>query len=86
MDDYLAILNVTYAGQNGDLADPVQWDVSDASIRSYATEAVRSGAVLGIAAIPDADFTDFVVDRFPPSATREHRLIVLRPKTPFGVL
>ncbi len=80
-----ARVNVTHQGQNGDLAEPVPFDATDAEVRRWVTEAVRGGDVPGLRADANADFTDFVVDRFAPVAgVREHSLIALRPKTPFG--
>ena len=80
-----ARVNVTYGGENGDLPDPVSVDATDADIRQMVTEAVRGGGVPGIAA-QEPDFTDFVVDRFPPKPEEgvEHNRVFLRPKTPFG--
>jgi len=78
-----ARVNVTWAGQNGDLPDPVAYDAPDTAIRQWITEAVRGGSVPGIDADPRADFSDFVVDRFPASGDRPNRLMI-RPKTPFG--
>lgn len=79
----MARLNVTFNGENGDLQDPVEYDFSDEAIKQIATEAVRTGYIIGIKAYPDADFTDFVVDRFEAAADLPARLNV-RPKTPFG--
>jgi len=79
-----ARLNITYAGENGDLADPVHFDAPDGDIKGWATEAVANGSVPGIPAAADPDFTDFVVDRFAANAERPYALIQVRPKTPFG--
>ncbi len=79
-----ARVNITYAGGNGDLPDPVSIDASDGDIRQWITEAVRGGGIPGIPATPNADFRDFVVDRFPPNEVRPHHLISIRPKVPFG--
>ncbi|MFO0750162.1 MAG: hypothetical protein U1F43_31505 [Myxococcota bacterium] len=79
-----ARLNITWSGMNGDLPDAVGWDLSDAALQQVALESVRAGSVPGIGADLQADFSDFVVDRF--AATHEvpfNRLFV-RPKTPFG--
>lgn len=84
IEDGHARVNVTWAGQNGDLPDPVHFDSTDADIKQWITEAVRNGDVPGIAADPNADFTDFVIDRFPPSEVRNFSLLQLRSKTPFG--
>lgn len=79
-----ARVNVTFAGQNGDLPDPVNFDATDADVKQWVTEAVRTGGVPGVPATENANFTDFVVDRFAPTATRPFNLLQLRPKTPFG--
>lgn len=79
-----ARVNITYAGSNGDLPDPVSIDANDGDIKQWVTEAVRGGGVPGIPASPDASFTDFVVDRFPPTEARPYTLFGIRPKTPFG--
>lgn len=79
-----ARVNVTFGGQNGDLIDPVPLHSTDADIRTWVTEAVRTGGVPGIPATPTADFSDFVVDRFAPTEARRFHSIFLRPKTPFG--
>lgn len=84
MEPNQARVNVTYAGSNGDLPDPVSFDATDGDIRQWVTEAVRGGGVPGIAAAPAADFTDFVVDRFGPTDARPYNLLAVRPKTPFG--
>lgn len=83
-----ALVNVTWAGQNGDLPDPVAYDSTDGDIRQWVTEAVRAGDVPGIAADQNAAFGDFVVDRFPATADAEDgdkpNRLMIRPKTPFG--
>jgi len=79
-----ARVNVTYSGQNGDLPDPVYFDSTDGDVRAWVTEAVQNGSVPGIPATGDADFGDFVVDRFSATEARPYNLIQLRPKTPFG--
>jgi hypothetical protein len=79
-----AMVNVTFSGQNGDLRDPVPVDSTEAQIRTWVTEAVRGGSVAGIPATQNADFGDYVVDRFAPTDDRPHNLIQVRPKTPFG--
>lgn len=79
-----ARVNITWAGQNGDLPDAVSYDATDGDVRQWVTEAVRTGGVPGIGAAPLADFRDFVIDRFPASAARPYNLIQVRPKTPFG--
>ena len=83
MDDE-AMVNVTWNGQNGDLPDPVSFDSTDGDILQMVTEAVRAGDVPGIPADTTATFTDYVVDRFDATDARPHKLISIRPKTPFG--
>ena len=79
-----ARVNVTYGGQNGDLPDTVHVQATDFEIRTWVTEAVRSGSIPGIRATRGANFRDFVVDRFSATEARPYNLIQLRPKTPFG--
>ena len=78
-----AKLNITFQGQNGALPDPMSYDATDADVRQIGTEAVRAGSVPGIPAFLEADFTDFVVDRFPATGDLPNRLM-LRAKVPFG--
>lgn len=80
----MAQLNVTINGQNGNYPDPVSYDLDDAGVRGIVKEALLDGYIPGISADPDADITDFVVDRFPATAELPPR-IFLRPKTPFGL-
>lgn len=79
-----AKVNVTWRGQNGDLVNPVGYDSTSEDVRTWVTEAVRTGGVPGIPADDAADFRDFVVERFPPTEIRPWPLISVRPKTPFG--
>jgi len=79
-----ARLNVTWAGANGDAVEPVPFDASDADVKTWAAEAVRSGSIPGIPVDPRVDFTDFVVDRFAPTEARPFRMLMIRSKTPFG--
>lgn len=83
MDEQHARLNITYGGYNGDLTDPIAYDSADGDVKQWATEAVRNGNVPGIPAQANADFTDFIVDRFAATAELPGR-VMLRPKTPFG--
>jgi len=84
MEQNEARLNITFAGQNGDLPDPVPYDAANGDVFQWATEAVRAGSVPGLPADATADFSDFVLDRFPANETRPYNLLSLRPKTPFG--
>ena len=77
-----ATLNITWAGQNGDLPNPIAFDAPDADIRRWAAEAVRAG-IPGISADAGVSFRDFVVERFSATHDLPNR-VVLRPETPFG--
>ncbi len=79
-----ARLNITWAGQNGDLPDPVPYAASTHALKRWAAEAIRGGSVPGIHAKSAVRLHDFVVDRFPANATIPHNRIFIRPKTPFG--
>jgi len=83
MEAHEARLNITVNGMNGDLLDPVMFDATDDDIKNWATEAVSNGDVPGIEAVPNVDFTDFVVDRFTANDEQPNRIFI-RPKTPFG--
>ena len=78
-----ARVNITHGGNNGDLPDPVSFDATDADVKAWVTEAVRGGGIPGIPANPNANFADFVVDRFAATGDLPNRISV-RPKTPFG--
>lgn len=78
-----ARVNVTYAGANGDLPDPVAFDATNEQVKGWISEAIRGGGVPGIDA-QEVDLTDFVVDRFAATEVRPYALISIRPKTPFG--
>lgn len=84
MENYEARLNITYGGENGELPDPVSFDATDGDIKAWAAEAIQNGSVPGIKADVNADFTDFVVDRFSATEEVDHNRLMLRPKTPFG--
>ena len=77
-----AQLNITCRGENGDLPDPVNYDMTDQEIRQMASEAVATGYVPGITA-QVVDFSDFIVEHYPAEGDLPARLM-LRPKTPFG--
>jgi len=85
IEDFQARLNITFGGQNGDLPDPVSYDLSDQTIKTMVEEAIRTGSVPGIPNTEGVDLTDFKVDRFEPTAVRPYRLISVRPKTAFGI-
>jgi hypothetical protein len=79
-----ARLNITWAGNNGDLPEPVSYDATDEDIKTWAAEAVRGGHIPGIPAAEDVAFHDFIVDRFPATPDVGFNRLFLRPKTPFG--
>lgn len=79
-----ARVNITVAGCNGDLPDPVSFDATDGDVKAWVTEAIRAGSVPGIPANPNVNFVDFVVDRFAATEARPYNLLQVRPKTPFG--
>lgn len=83
----MARLTITYNGQQGDLPDEIPFDrevMSDEEIRRTAAECIETGYVPGIDTFVGADFSDFVVDRFPAREDIPINRIALRPKTPFG--
>lgn len=80
-----ARVNITYRAQNADLPDPVDFDATDVDVRRWVTEAVRAG-IPGIAADPTADFADFVIDRFEADDVNPLNRLLVRPKTPFGMI
>ncbi len=80
-----ARLGVTYDGKYADLRDPVPFDATDAQVVGWATESIQSGTAPGIPAIPTADLSGFVVERFTATPERPLNLIQVRPKVPFGV-
>lgn len=79
-----ARLNVTWKGQNGDLPDSVAFGATDAEIKRWATEALRTGGIPGITADPCANLDGYVVDRFSATAEIPYPRLFCRPKTPFG--
>lgn len=82
--DTEARVNITYGGKNGDLPDPVMFQSTDGDIKTWVTEAIRTGGVPGLDPAPNADFSDFVIDRFAATEVRPYNLLTVRPKTPFG--
>lgn len=84
MRHWEARVNITWAGQNWDLPDPIAYDATDRQVLAMVTEALRSGGVPGIRADRYVDLRDFVVDRFPAGRDVRHNRIFVRPKTPFG--
>ena len=84
MNAFEARVNVTWAGFNGDLPDPVLFDAPDVAVRDWVAEAIRTGSIPGIPADGRVDLRDFVVDRFPAGGEVPFLRIFVRPKTPFG--
>lgn len=84
IQDNEAQVNVTYAGQNGELPDPVFAETTDTDLKTMVTEALRAGSIPGVGAHPNADLHDFIVDRYPPSEARPWKYIQIRPKTAYG--
>ena len=83
IEEYEAVVNVTWGGQQGELPDPVSKDASDGDVLQWVTEAVQGGNIPGIDADPNVNFEDYVVDRFAAKDDLPNR-ISIRPKTPFG--
>jgi hypothetical protein len=81
-----ARLNVTWNGQNGDLADAVSYAATDMELKTWAMEAIRSGTIAGIRADLRCDLSDFVVDRFTAGGEVPYNRVFVRPKTPFGTV
>lgn len=79
-----AVLNITWAGQNGNLAEPVPFSATNAELKAWAMEAIRGGNVPGISADRSVDLSDSKVDRFPPNADRNYNYFVIRANTPYG--
>ena len=79
-----AWMNITWQGQNGDLADPVSFTASDHQLKHWAAEAIRGRSVPGIHTRDHVSLNDFIVDRFPANRTNPYNRIMIRPKTPFG--
>lgn len=84
MEGFEARVNVTYAGFNADLPDPVPFDTTDAVVRGLVEEAIRTDSLPGITPDAAVDLRDYVVDRFSATAEVPCHRIMLRPKTPFG--
>jgi len=83
MEEYQALVNVTWSGQSGELPDPVSYDATDGDVLQWVTESIRGGSITGIDTDPGASLEDFVVDRFAAKDGLPNRISV-RPKTPFG--
>jgi hypothetical protein len=84
MEAHEARVNITYAGTNGDLPDPIPFDSQDEVVRRIVEEAIRTGGVPGINVDSDVDLSGYVVDRFGPNEARPNFLLSVRPKAPFG--
>lgn len=81
-EDY-AKLNITYAGEQGDLPAPIPFDIDDDEVRRIAAEAIRAGTVPGIDADPTASLDGFIVKPYGARDGLPNR-IVIRPATPYG--
>lgn len=87
LQPYEARVNVTFNRLNGDLPDPISFDMSDEELFRQLCEALTTGYIPGIPAQEDLSrFTsaNFVADRFAPTPNRPYNLIQIRPKTAFG--
>ena len=84
MEENEARFNISYEGENGDFVDPVAFDATDADLKAWASEAMANGDIPGLPATPNADFTDFVVQRLEAKHGEAANRILLRPKVPFG--
>ena len=80
-----ARVSITYKGEIGDLPDPVSYEAGEADVKQWVTEALRGGGVPGVPRDEHADLTDFVVERFRANEARPVNVIIIRPKTPFGL-
>ena len=80
--NHMARLNITWKGQNADLPDPISVDLDDAAVIAQAKEALIGG-LPGMDADANADFRDFVVERYKADGDLPAR-VMLRPKTEFG--
>lgn len=79
-----ARVNITWAGQNAELPDPVSRDAAEGDVKMWVAEAIRNGSIPGIPADPGVDLTNYVVEKYGPNDQRPHHAIFVRPKTPFG--
>ena len=61
------------------------YDAANGDVFQWVTEAVRAGDVPGIDADPDANFANFVVDRFDAHEEVPYNRLVVRPKTAYGL-
>lgn len=82
--DNQARVSVTWKGQQGDLPDPVAYGAANGDVFQWVTEAVRAGDIPGIDADPDANFANFVVDRFDAHEEVPYNRLAVRPKTAYG--
>ena len=79
-----ARVNITWNRQNGDLPEPVNWNSTDADVKGWISEALRTGTIPGIPADANPNLQNFIVDRFEATEARPFNLIQIRPKTEFG--
>ncbi len=79
-----ALVNLTWAGSNYDIPDPVSVDITDDGIKAMLGEVIQAGSY-GISSDQDvAQLRNFMVERDPPNQTHPYNRIVVRPKTSFG--
>jgi hypothetical protein len=84
LEAHEARVNITWAGENGELPDPVSYDATDGDLLQWAAEAIRGGSIPGITADPNVNLQDFIVEKYAAKGDLPNR-ISIRPKTPFGV-
>lgn len=84
ISDEEARVTVTHNGQTVDLPDLVAYNLPDENIKFMVQEVFRTGGIRGLAADPQVNFDDYVVERCPAIEARPYNLIALRPKVIFG--
>lgn len=80
----MARLTITFNDMQGDLPDLVPFDATDEDLKQMAMECIRDGYVPGIDADPNANFANYIVDRFPAREDIPWNRLSMRPKTEFG--
>lgn len=81
---HLAVLNITWRGENGNLPDPVDPRLSDAQICEMVEEVLQTGGVPGIPADPRARVANLVIERFEPNEAYPYSRLLARPAVEFG--
>ncbi len=84
-----ARVNTTTNRQNFERPDPVHYQAGDGDTKGGAAEAIRTGSIPGVAADPNVNLQNYMVDRFdapaaPAAGQRDYNLIQVRPKTAYG--